>query len=1399
MVNSLTSKLQIGAPFAASYVLDYPDHYTNFKFKVFGWRAYVNEVLKAWPQKSQTEQPSDEDVQVFAPNNEDIDGDNEKVTLVRGEANILGSTRVDDYIYRPRRFENVSLYDWMQMCERRKRPKKNPPKFVTELDMSSIAQLVQPFDKTDMTDIECAKSTTAHRFLSGHPLAATHYVECDERKLEDTALVFTYGHLPRQDQGDREFYCTTMLTLFRPWRSGHDLKSELDSWHETFMEYKFTAKHLKLMDNFNIKYECNDARDDYAAQDRKLRRAIPGHWENDVEGWMHNCDDAYPSDESGIEPDPDSSETVIGDGEKYRARSKVMREAESIMSDSGWVKGLRWLEELPQDVRGLNRREILANFHAWKGRNYEVPGLHQYLRGHGAFPPAIKYTKHDEPVGWKLVGSDVPARRKTGSELSNPALPALHGSAKRKADEATDAGLSKRARNYESIPAGLSWDNRNWSCAYDSLFSVLLDVWTQDRCAWPENSSNKYLRKLFEGLGQHKQSGRNLLAVRDDVRSMLFEDAQELFPWGAALIAVNDLASQMFGSDVYGSSADVCDRCHVEWGAIDSDFLCIQHLTAGECAALPAPTVGTAAWLSSIWRRASRHDCPVCESPNSATITVHSPPPMLYIASYSERVRADVALTVPVAGGVSGYSIRGVIYFASAHFTSRIIRADGGVWLYDGMVDGGRPRFEGALEDMPLGFLDSHAEGGAPTSRTFPHSRLRPMDSNAFAGLSEELQALLDHSGGVNPMILWPRFVHYDDWKLFHVALYSQSMSTAVYDFLAAHQRPPQDAVTAQDQVDWFFHPDVRVRLPVEVWWMILDVLDVVSAKRMQSAYPQLTSGIDGAISRKTERAFGAVGIDLARLRFALVQTRSVVGSHAGARLLNPDADAFAGLDVLEIFVPKGSANVLRQFFDVSLDFMEVSHPGLERHRLRRRNGVSGTVFLQRRLAPPGSIVVALHSCPMPPRSTVFRSALSSQFISYDGVSLVVPHASLATRDLAVPNLAFTTNDDVDGWVGYEKNALQNGFRIRRLAAEYLVSPQTFLPQGTDYAPLALTASKRLKSDPPPLIPSSSPGLSLMSSCIAIGYFPLTGGTRISQYNAQKGITTQHTLYASSIKTASNEALPATLRTFGGTNSIPDNTLMYAVAKMFAPVGAAAVVELEPIASYIIAGDPNSAGYEASVPECPTFIIGVGNVVSQAIPMPPTAKTFVLNMTEYVGSAMKQFNLIAFFPATNRWNNISVPPTAACLQFTGFATGRAQDGTLQISIEHVALNLGPHILPTTNPIGNSPVGASPGTPARRKYVAISSLPGPAPSTPVAGPSTVPVTYAYIFVCYLRSLNFSASPVSGPSTPTPVISAKKRGKRRAPPSDESEIDGEDEAEDEEVMGKGKRKRKARILG
>src|SRR6266487_2495441 len=116
-----------------------------------------------------------------------------------------------------------------------------------------------------MPEAADAVSEHAQEFLKDHPLYGTHDIRFNPKKA-NVVPNFIGGSLPRRDHGDREYYCVTMLTLFKPWRNGKDLKTENYSWDETFMDHTFTEHQQHLMDNFNIRYECNDARDDFSSK-----------------------------------------------------------------------------------------------------------------------------------------------------------------------------------------------------------------------------------------------------------------------------------------------------------------------------------------------------------------------------------------------------------------------------------------------------------------------------------------------------------------------------------------------------------------------------------------------------------------------------------------------------------------------------------------------------------------------------------------------------------------------------------------------------------------------------------------------------------------------------------------------------------------------------------------------------------------------------------------------------------------------------------------------------------------------------------------------------------------------------------------------------------------------------
>ncbi|KAJ7461247.1 hypothetical protein FB451DRAFT_987086, partial [Mycena latifolia] len=192
--------------------------------------------------------------------------------------------------------------------------------------------------------IDKSKRPVRHAFLPKHDLFLSHSVICDFEKVSKMITNFIGGALPRSDKGDRAAYCMTMLVLFKPWRSPADLKDVISTWDQAFKEHEWSARQKELMQNFNVRYECNDARDDHFAQMRKKlaeakssgRSIFPASFMSYKDKFaddLNECD--YGSDDDHIDDEGDESGPMGDKTLKLLAEGKMMKE---IMEVTGWLE-----------------------------------------------------------------------------------------------------------------------------------------------------------------------------------------------------------------------------------------------------------------------------------------------------------------------------------------------------------------------------------------------------------------------------------------------------------------------------------------------------------------------------------------------------------------------------------------------------------------------------------------------------------------------------------------------------------------------------------------------------------------------------------------------------------------------------------------------------------------------------------------------------------------------------------------------------------------------------------------------------------------------------------------------------------------------------------------------------
>ena len=360
MVNALTAKLEIGSPMASMYLLGNPDHYTSHEFVNFYWRSFVREACS-----------------VFSTPLEEIDNMPEKVLLNKIKGKYVALSNVHDYIYRPSAFGSINLYDWIRCANKKHKPTKRRKEDIIQLEDDMAEHADDDGNNADSEDeldiigdkfigggnnINAPESeydwvesdqdlenmddelnidenvqykeddTRFYLFLPDHPQYNTHEIQC-KYLSEFVVPNFIGGTLPRCDQGDHEYYCSTMLTLFKPWRTGHDLKHADETWEQAFNTYIFSPAQKILMSNFNLRYECLDARDDYSAQMKDNNKEDNRFWEtsennpldHEFTGWKDNDEDLH--DEMYL----------TGSSRQNDAKEEEMRHVEQVVAGAGWL------------------------------------------------------------------------------------------------------------------------------------------------------------------------------------------------------------------------------------------------------------------------------------------------------------------------------------------------------------------------------------------------------------------------------------------------------------------------------------------------------------------------------------------------------------------------------------------------------------------------------------------------------------------------------------------------------------------------------------------------------------------------------------------------------------------------------------------------------------------------------------------------------------------------------------------------------------------------------------------------------------------------------------------------------------------------------------------------------
>jgi hypothetical protein len=622
IVNSLTAKLEIGGPMASLYLLQNPDHYKSHEFKTVYWKSYVHEVLNYWK--------SLEDMK--------IDDSPEKLMVQRNKFGYIGVSPIYDYIYRPKIYNDKTLYEWIQMARRIKKPTRkdnNNDKDLNSLidkitiesndidtSLDNCGDYMQDFsdvdddidevesipdidsdvddssnDEADSMEVDDESDTEmivdqdvdAQMFLKDHPLYQTHIIHFDKRK-KYIVPNFVGGSLPRRDQGDREYYCATMLTLFKPWRSGKDLKAVDYSWDETFTNHVFTSDQLQKMNYFNLRYECNDARDDFSSQLKQSNNGING-----LSHFM-SVDSILEVDQDGqgddfVYEDIDFNDFNIN---KYTSfgpyRMRIKGEMDAAENS---VRGAGWMDESPDGLDQIERNPLKLDMQTatqWKQAVKDQREIVLAKRNKYIFPKQSKSKNYKDPnennikiIDQAYLRYDFKAKTKEAQDLINTTVKnfGLNKEQERAFRIVANHAVSPQSEQLKMYLGGMGGTGKSQVIKSLKKFFEQQNEPHRFVMLGPTGTSSALLggSTYHSFLGIHVNDGRNEHTTIAQVKSKL-EGVDYIFIDEVSMLSCHDLYK------ISAQLAKALNMSEIPFGGINIIF-------AGDFAQLP-PVGGTA-------------------------------------------------------------------------------------------------------------------------------------------------------------------------------------------------------------------------------------------------------------------------------------------------------------------------------------------------------------------------------------------------------------------------------------------------------------------------------------------------------------------------------------------------------------------------------------------------------------------------------------------------------------------------------------------------------------------------------------------------------------------------------------------------------------------------------------
>ena len=388
------------------------------------------------------------------------------------------------------------------------------------------------------------------------------------------------------------------------------------------------------------------------------------------------------------------------------------------------ITKLRYEGSLPSKVFGITRNELIHSFRQWKGENYVPQAIHTAIKWSSTDPFPIEPVTEDTP--WMTIKGptvkSIESRTETsnnitqknsvkqahslfkpaqGSQALNAVSNISKSAVKRKRDEEVEQTLKKvRAKRIKATKApqgktfvGFPWDEENYSCAYDSLLTCLLALYTQCRETWnqtvtAQSQTLRDLGMLFNNtlpevnrmsLPQARNFFRNLMGARNTELRAKESELTDLYTLVRETLKLDiPVLQRIYRCRTCNYTSDPMTSSKVVW-TCDVDFWKANPAKLGT-----HKGKSVTQWMNALAIQKTNQCCPKC-SKCMVMLDSYTVAPGILAFLTPDKVVIETQIVCPNINQM--YKLCGIIYYHQAHFVCRFIDKSGGVWFHDGAVN----------------------------------------------------------------------------------------------------------------------------------------------------------------------------------------------------------------------------------------------------------------------------------------------------------------------------------------------------------------------------------------------------------------------------------------------------------------------------------------------------------------------------------------------------------------------------------------------------------------------------------------------------------------------------------------------------------------------------------------